>query len=43
MARSSFINVDIVKHKYNWPLTWELLVNDILVTFQSLVEKLAAD
>ena len=43
MARSSFMNVDIVKHQYDRPMTWELIVYDIAITFQSFVEELAAD
>lgn len=43
MARSSFMNVDIVKHQYDRPMTWELIVYDIAITYQSFVEELAAD
>ena len=37
------MNVDIVKHQYDRPMTWELIVYDIAITSQSFVEELAAD
>lgn len=37
------MNVDIVKHQYDRPMMWELIVYDIAITFQSFVEELAAD